>query len=201
MPMDQVADQARPPKRPSRLFGQYIINTHFQFKFSLVVLFFLASVAFFVWIEGTMAIKNMVATGAVVGDEAIAQLNLLNSIIGKTLILGLAVTFGLSLFFSHFVAGPIYRFQKTLQEMRDGKLNIHVQLRKNDELKDIADLFNQALSSLRNRLRKERDGITASTDKMQELVARLRKAGRADDANELDQLITEVKNNPPQISL
>src|SRR5262245_37921237 len=107
-------------RKVSRYFGQYIVKSHFQFKFSLVVFFCMAAVSFFVWMEGNLAVKNMIETGAVAGEDAIAQLHLLNSIIGRTFILGLAVTFGLALFFSHFVAGPIYRFQRILDEMKLG---------------------------------------------------------------------------------
>jgi methyl-accepting chemotaxis protein len=188
-------------RRPSRFLGQYIIKSHFQFKFSLIIFIFLASVACLVFLEGHWVVENMISTGAVTNEEAIAQLRLLNSIIGRTSVLGIAIVFGLSLFFSHFVAGPIYRFQKTLEEMREGKLNLVVSLRKHDELKDVADSFNQALASLRNRVKKEREALHVAVEKARPLIERLRKEGRAAEADELTKVLTEIKNNPPQIQI
>lgn len=201
MAQSEVISTPSEKKRASRFFGQYIIKTRFQLKFSLVVFAFLAVASLLIWLEGKWAVEYMVKTGAVQSEEAVAQLKLLNSIVGKTTVLGLAVTFGLSLFFSHFLAGPIYRFEKTLEEMREGNLNVHVKLRKHDELKDMADLFNQALSSLRNKTRKEREALYASLDKASELADKLRKAGRASEADELQKLVDEVKSIPPQIHI
>lgn len=190
-----------PIQRKSRIFGQFLIKTRFQLKFSLMIFFFLSCAAVLIWLEGHVIVKNMVASGMVTGEDAIAQLKLLNGIVARTGVLALAITFGLALFFSHFIAGPIYRFEKTLEQMREGNLTVNVRLRKNDELKDVADLFNQTLAGLRNRLRKERDAVTSSLDKASQLVESLKSAGRNQEANELAALIQDIKNAPPQIQI
>ncbi len=188
-------------QRKSRIFGQFIIKTRFQFKFSVMIFIFLFAASLLIWLEGHIAVKNMVESGMVTGEDAITQLKLLNSIIAKTSMLALAITFGLALFFSHFIAGPIYRFEKTLEQMRDGNLTVSVKLRKHDELKEVADLFNQTLASLRNKVRKDRDTIYASLDQASEIVERLRKAGRTQEADDLSHLIHDAKNFPPQIQI
>ncbi len=153
------------------------------------------------WLEGNVAVTQMIETGAVTGEEAIAQLHLLNGMIGRTFILGLAITFGLSLFFSHFVAGPVYRFQRILDDMKEGKLNMHVQLRKRDEFKEVADAFNQALSSLRVKLREERGAVIAQADKMAEWIAVLKQNGATAEAAQLEGLINDLKQLPPRIQI
>jgi len=188
-------------KRPSRWLSQRIIKTHFQLKFSFMIFFFLSVAMALIWLEGHFAVKHMVATGMVSGGDAIAQLELLNSLIGKTSILALAITFGLALFFSHYIAGPIYRFEKTLEAMKDGDLTIHVRLRKKDELQEVADLFNQALASLRVKLKNERDSVEKSMVKAAALSANLSRAGRTAEAKELDQLCNDIRNTPPQIHI
>ncbi len=188
-------------ERRSRFFGTRLINTHFQFKFGLVVFLFLAAVALLVWIQGSIIIQSMVSSGATTDAIYSAQLRFLNNMIAKTFLLGIALTFGLSLFFSHFVAGPIYRFQKILGEMKEGKLNLHVQLRKHDELKEVADAFNLALSGLRNKLREERNNASAIANQIEPMIQKLRKAGRTAEASELDRIYTEIKNLPPQIQI
>jgi methyl-accepting chemotaxis protein len=190
-----------PQKRVSRIFGQYIIKSRFQFKFSLIVFACLSCVGFFVWLEGNFVVKNMIASGAVHGEEAILQLHLLNSIIARTLVLGLAVTFGLALFYSHFVAGPIYRFQRVLDEIKMGKLDIHVKLRPRDEFKEVADTFNQALSSLRVKLREERGAVVSQAEKMEALVLELRQKGAIEESIRLQDLITDLKKLPTRIQI
>jgi len=192
---------ASPVQRKSRFFGQYIIKTRLQFKFGVMIFIFLSLASLLVWLAGHFAVKDMIANGMVTGDDAIAQLKLLNGIVARISVLAVAITFGLALFFSHYIAGPIYRFEKTLEQMRDGNLNVHVRLRKHDELQEVADVFNQALASLRHKIKKDRDTIFASLDKAAEVAGRLRQAGRNQEAEEIEKLVEEAKNAPPQIQI
>jgi methyl-accepting chemotaxis protein len=53
--------------------------------------------------------------------------------------MGIAVT---ALFLSHRVAGPFFRFEKTLEKMTAGDLSERIRLRKNDEGKVLAEKIN-----------------------------------------------------------
>jgi methyl-accepting chemotaxis protein len=156
---------------------------------------------FAIWLEGHLALESMQRSGMINDLETIAQLKSVNTVIGNTSILMVAIVFGLSLFFSHFVAGPIYRFEKTLEEMKLGNLSMQVKLRKHDELKDMADLFNQALASLRNKVRKERETLDNSLTKAAKISETLRQKGHTAEADELDKLLHLIKNTPPQITI
>ena len=191
-----VPGQGRP-----RFIGQKIIKARFQFKFAFSILVFLGIAAAVVWLQGRMAVSNMIASGAVTDPGAVDQLRLLNSIVGRTIVLGLAITFGLALFFSHFIAGPLFRFEKTLEEMRNGNLAINVKLRKNDELKDVADAFNQALAGLRSKVKIERDAVSASLLKVKTVAAALKKEGRTQEAAQIEAAIQEFESRPPQIRI
>jgi methyl-accepting chemotaxis protein len=187
---------------PSRFLGVKIIKTGFQFKFSFIVFMFLALSAGSIWFWGNATVNRMIDSGMVRGDDAIASMQVLKDNIAYISILALAITFGLSLFFSHYIAGPIYRFEKTLESMRDaGDLTMYVKLRKRDEFKDTADLFNQALVSLRNKVKKEREGVQAHAEKIAQLATQLRAAGHEQNAAELERLVADLKNNPPQIKI
>ncbi len=55
----------------------------------------------------------------------------------------------LSIFVSHKIAGPLFRFEKTLREAIHSEGPIQpIHLRKGDELQSLADLINQLLSKL-----------------------------------------------------
>jgi methyl-accepting chemotaxis protein len=196
-----IASQADRTRRPPRFLGQYIIKQRFQMKFSLIVFAFLSVAVFAIWLEGHLALESMQRSGMINDLETIAQLKSVNTVIGNTSILMVAIVFGLSLFFSHFVAGPIYRFEKTLEEMKLGNLSMQVKLRKHDELKDMADLFNQALASLRNKVRKERETLDNSLTKAAKISETLRQKGHTAEADELDKLLHLIKNTPPQITI
>ncbi|MFN0117042.1 MAG: HAMP domain-containing protein [Elusimicrobiota bacterium] len=189
-----------PSARP-RWFGQKIIKTNFQLKFSFIILAFLTFATLIIYLEGRWIVNKMIETGIVQQGEATTQLQLLNGIIFKTSVILLAITFALTLFFSHFIAGPIYRFEKTLEAMRSGDFTVQVRLRKHDELKEVGDLFNQTLASLRVKLKKERDLVSTEVEKLVIIVDKLKQTGKLQEALEVEQILTNLKNNPPQIRI
>jgi methyl-accepting chemotaxis protein len=199
-PADKPVSYGSPPQRP-RFIGQKIIKARFQFRFAATILVFLAISAAIVWLQGRMAVSNMIASGAVTDPSAIDQLRLLNSIVGRTIVLGLAITFGLALFFSHYIAGPLFRFEKTLEEMRGGNLAVFVKLRKKDELQETADLFNQALAGLRSKVKIEREALAAALLKARGIATDLRQAGRSEEATRLEAALHEIESLPPQLKI
>lgn len=61
-----------------------------------------------------------------------------------TLLIGILSTFR--------VAGPLYRFQRFLEAVRDGERPADFRLRSKDELHDLAALLNEATQPLRSRV-------------------------------------------------
>src|ERR671924_661581 len=94
-------------KRPSRLFGHYLVKEHFQFKFALLVAGFLAFATITIWYFGRTTVATLVTNGTVQNELAIEQLRNINSLIFKISIIFMTLAVFLSLIFSHLVAGPI----------------------------------------------------------------------------------------------
>jgi len=184
-----------------RLFGQYVIKHGFQFKSAAIVFAVIGASLFIIWLEGHMIVSRVLESNAISNPEVVSELSLLTEITAKTAILLSAISIGLVLFLSHFVAGPIYRFEKTLEEIRDGNLTVQVRLRDHDEFKDTADIFNQTLAGLRSKLKKDRATLDAFLEKSKELSENLKKAGHSAEAIRLDHLITEFKNTPPNVKI
>ncbi len=69
-----------------------------------------------------------------------------------TVVCFLVVATGFLLFnalrFSHRIAGPMYRFSKTFEAVREGDLSIRANLRKHDYLGEVADAMNEFLEWL-----------------------------------------------------
>lgn len=57
----------------------------------------------------------------------------------------------LGIYFTHKVAGPIYKMKLLLNQVADGKLNVNAKLRKGDELQDFFDVFAHMVDNLRAR--------------------------------------------------
>jgi nitrate/nitrite-specific signal transduction histidine kinase len=58
----------------------------------------------------------------------------------------------LTIFFSHKVAGPIYRMECECHEVIDGRYTSEIHLRKGDDLQNLAGLFNTAVGASRQRI-------------------------------------------------
>lgn len=70
----------------------------------------------------------------------------------------------LSLFLSHRVAGPLYRFERSVEEITKGNLSFRIRLRKKDEAKELAELMNRMIETLSSHLSQIRD-VTVDIEK------------------------------------
>jgi methyl-accepting chemotaxis protein len=62
-----------------------------------------------------------------------------------------------SMFLSHRVAGPLYRFERSVEEMKKGNFNFEIRLRSKDEAKELARMLNEFNTGLSSRLRESRE--------------------------------------------
>jgi methyl-accepting chemotaxis protein len=64
-----------------------------------------------------------------------------------------------ALLFSHRSAGPMYRFVKLFEEVKAGNLGARCHLRAKDEMKDVAQAFNEMMSAIEERSKKGEPGV------------------------------------------
>ena len=77
----------------------------------------------------------------------------------------LLITFMISIFVSHRIAGPLYKLKNFLRQNGGGKLSPDLYFRKNDHFMDVAEEYNLMLSKLRGEFRGVREGLaTAAND-------------------------------------
>jgi nitrogen fixation/metabolism regulation signal transduction histidine kinase len=55
----------------------------------------------------------------------------------------------LGIYFTHKVAGPVFKMKKLLRQVGEGNLHVEARLRKGDELQDFFDAFTQMIAGLR----------------------------------------------------
>lgn len=79
----------------------------------------------------------------------------------KILVLGLFVVVIemaiLTIFVSHKIAGPIYRFEKFAQSVQEGDLSARIHLRKGDEMIETAEKFNEMMDELVKPIQKAKN--------------------------------------------
>ncbi len=124
-------------------------QSHFIIKFcSLVVLGSLATgIILYLLSSGstTVTFQNLHATVKTTSDFFLPLL--IQTIVVSTIVVSIATIF-LTLFISHKIAGPLYRFKKELVKVESGDLKGDFRIRKNDQLQDVALGVNAMLKRL-----------------------------------------------------
>ena len=82
--------------------------------------------------------------------EVFRQAVLVASFFSMSLVAVLAVIF--TLYDSHKIGGPLYRFRMNLEQIGDGDLTLHTRLRDRDELKPVVESMNKMTESLRTKV-------------------------------------------------
>ncbi|MBN1523553.1 MAG: hypothetical protein JW904_03615 [Spirochaetales bacterium] len=67
-------------------------------------------------------------------------------IINNLLLMVIIIIVGI--FYSHRIAGPIYRIEEDIKRVLDGEKNVSIKLRKNDKLKSLADQINKLIKAV-----------------------------------------------------
>ncbi len=149
-----MSQQSRDYKRKN-----YFIKKEFQFKFIikfcsiLLVGIVLSTVLVFLFSQGTLtsSFDNSRLVIRNTGDAIMPTLLITNLItLGIITISAIAVT----LFVSHRIAGPMFRFEQDIKKIADGDLSVRIHLRQKDQFEEMAKAFNEMASSLHGKLSK-----------------------------------------------
>ncbi len=81
----------------------------------------------------------------------------------------------LGIYFTHKVAGPIYKMKLLLTQVGEGKLTFYGKLRKGDELQDFFETFATMVEKIKSRQQREVDALEAA-------IEAAKKSGASEDA-------------------
>lgn len=169
---------------------KFLVKQSFQFKYALLlifaILFVVAIVAWNLYYEAGAIILDRTRTGNVVDLVSAYNKMLLHSLPMIFLVIA-----GVSIFISHEVAGPLTHLEKSMQKVREGDLAEKVQLRRGDEFKELAVIFNDMIAGMRAKVQEDRD-------KLQRIIFRLEdmkmKIGQGNiSREEVDLVLRELK--------
>jgi methyl-accepting chemotaxis protein len=152
------------PDRPHFRIKHYFIKKDFQFKFILkfCLLVFLGVIIstglLFLFSQDTLT-SSFDQSRLVIKKTAVAILPA--AVYTNLITLGLITlaTIMVTLFVSHKLAGPMFRFEADLKVIAEGDLTKVIRLRKKDQLMEIVDSLNQMTESLREKLTIVKDDL------------------------------------------
>lgn len=101
----------------------------------------------------------------------------------------------LSLFLSHRIAGPLYRFEKSIEEIIRGNLSFRIKLRKKDEAKELAESINRMIETLSSHLLQIKaitDDIEANLLETKKVIEE-QKGGAVESLDRTVQTLEELK--------
>ena len=80
-----------------------------------------------------------------------------------------------SIYLTHRVAGPLFRFEQTARELIRGNLALRIRLRKGDELHELAGLLNEVLDTIEPAFREVRESEAHVREALSWIMDEMRK--------------------------
>ncbi len=183
----------------------YFIEKSFQAKFimkfcGLVALGGLLTIGLlYLWAAKATNV-SIVNSRVVVTNTANFILPLLiQTVIIVTVLVAIAAI-GVTLFVSHKIAGPLYRFKKVMEAMGEGDFLNQVRIRKGDQLQDIAKIFDDMIAKNRTKIKALKADLGVFNEKLSQIseseisehkrayLSELKRISR-----EIDQIINQFK--------
>lgn len=148
-------------KRPRFRRRRYFIKKGFQSRFILwfVILIICsttltaASIMIYYYLRyqgGDLSLRLFYMSAQSENLESTTMFRLVLPALVASNILAIIISAIFGLFYSHRMAGPVYRLEESIKSIIAGNLDFHIRLRKNDEFKELADALNELITSLKN---------------------------------------------------
>jgi len=145
--------QSRPPYRRKQYFIKKGFQFKFIFKFCVIVIIgaLISTGVLFLSSKDTLT-SSFQQSRLVIKNTASAILPAVIYTNLITLILITAATIAVTLFISHKLAGPMFRFEKELKGITGGDLTKKIILREKDQITDMADSLNMMIAGLHGKV-------------------------------------------------
>ncbi len=173
---------------------QYLVKLGLQLRYLGVILLAMFAVMMVVgWTVYSTIWKQITIDPNLTMDKLIVIFREGNQILLQKLVF-LAILVGiLSIFISHKIAGPVYRFEKSAEIISKGDLSLRIKLRKGDELQDLADAFNKMTESLENLVFQDRKNVLTMLKLLKEIKEKFNSKKQLTE-EEKQYLLKEMEN-------
>ncbi|MFH1904837.1 MAG: HAMP domain-containing protein [bacterium] len=175
----------------------YLVDKKFQMKYAVVTLIFMFiisavcgyTVYHTLWTQLGEKLAQVYPQARLV-----SILNVVKIKLAMQLILLVPVVVLASVFLSHRVVGPVSKIRKHMKKLIEKDFSKEIHLRKTDEFRDIAELINKSIDSIKQNLMKTKESV----DKIKSLSknAALQESEREalqQEIESLDNILSEFK--------
>lgn len=170
----------------------YLIDRKFQVNFILKFCLLAVGTGLFSMVV-LYSLSNKATTVSFLNSRVVVQSTadflfpiLIQTFIIAAVLVSLATMY-IALFVSHRIAGPAYRFKKTLAALGEGNFSGDCKLRRKDSLQDVAGAINDMMGSVR----KDLNTINGSITKLNSRLSDAQKKQGLDGA-EIKELMKEA---------
>jgi methyl-accepting chemotaxis protein len=181
---------------------QYIVNKDFQARLTMIIILLVIIVAnimgglVYFMLNTDTGLAGMVSVLNVSSTEKLLFPAILTAEIISILIVAL-----ISLFVSHRMAGPVYRFERVIEDMRDGNLDFTFKIREKDEFKELADSLGELISEYNQVIGQTKKSTKYLEETLKELnrAVQDKKRSKSDNSVKLSALAEKIENQKDEI--
>lgn len=176
----------------------YLINRVFQIRFILKIIAMTLAATAFAGLGFYLLADSQLDSSFFSAHRDIQNAReLLVPAVALAALVTFAVVAVLSVFITvretHRLAGPLFRFEKNIRSMAEGRLETLTTLRKGDELRGLATALNQLSAALQDASRQTQASVSSLRSTIEEMKGRGVLA--PDAAQALEQRIAEVESS------
>ncbi|MFH1753505.1 MAG: HAMP domain-containing protein [Candidatus Omnitrophota bacterium] len=140
---------------------RYFIEPGFQIRYAgiiLLTLFISSAICIFTTYYSSISLLGEKLAHVYPQGRLVVTIKQVNLIIAYRLLFLVPVLALFGLMLSHRIAGPAHRIERTLREIGKGNFDIHIDLRKYDELGRIANAMNDMALDLKKLIKDKETG-------------------------------------------
>lgn len=135
-------------KRGYGLRRYYIHEIQKEYTIMVVILLLVYTFILSLFLFGSPAIKLFADVPLPEKAEASTQILVFADRLWPAVIVSLFLSTAISIYVTHRVAGPIYRFEQTVKRLILGDISVRIKLRENDRLVYLSNLINQMADNI-----------------------------------------------------
>jgi methyl-accepting chemotaxis protein len=170
---------------------KFLINKPLQFRLLwqslLYVLLFVVVTGVSLFLPAMIELRNMEEPSAKT-VQAAKQVLYLHDYFWPAALFVVITIFLLSIRSSNKIAGPLFRFNRTFEAIKEGKLPPPILIRKDDYLLQEAEVINQMLESLRAKVR----AIQEAQNVLNETISECAQAAKHASSTEIDERFKDL---------
>ncbi|MFH1613423.1 MAG: methyl-accepting chemotaxis protein [bacterium] len=146
----------------------YFIDKEFQFKYVLkIVIITLLTIVYTACIVGSAFLISL--------NEGLSFTQILLKHLSWMIILLIFNIVLVAIYFSHKIAGPLYRFEWALEKIAHGDLSIKVEIRKKDAFNPFKEALNTTVETLNKFVQEDEEIVKEISEIIKELQTELKK--------------------------